>query len=212
METSSFFHNAGQPHILAHYCLYFLLIEHILTCQAHQKTLEAREVRRQNHLHIEVDITYCSLLGCRRIKSERCTIGSLSHQKPIYISNPWWLPAYYISNSICGPGLPCIIEARSRREKAVPSTLPAMSELPEIITINQAEAPLRDSAKTETVYCLLRLTNCETENRMTYLHRKPHREWHKWVIGVVLWWKLLVHKHVCNRCKSAAVPITLYLQ
>ena len=45
-----------------------------------------------------------------------------------------------MSNSTCGPGLPCIIEARSRKEKAVPSAPPAMFELPELITINQAES------------------------------------------------------------------------
>lgn len=39
----------------------------------------------------------------------------------------------------CGPGLPCIREARRRREKAVPSALPAMSDIPKLITINQAE-------------------------------------------------------------------------
>lgn len=61
-----------------------------------------------------------------------------THFKPM-VNIPSLL-VYYMSNSTCGPGLPCVIEARSRSEKAVPSALPAMSEPPKLITINQAES------------------------------------------------------------------------
>ena len=48
-----------------------------------------------------------------------------------------------MNNSTCCPRLPCIIEASSRREKAVSSAPPAMFELPKFITINQAESNKR---------------------------------------------------------------------
>lgn len=82
-----------------------------------------------------------------------------------------------MSGSTCGPGLPCIIEARSRREKAVPSAPPAMSELPKLITINQAESIegfRKDRNSRLSVEVKESGRGCATENRMTYLHRKPH--------------------------------------
>ncbi len=115
-----------------------------------------------------------------------------------------------MSNSTCGPGLPCVIEARSRREKAVPSALPAMSELPKLITINQAESiegfsKDRNSRQTTEVKEWGR--DCETENRMTYLHRKPHTERrvsHKRSIETFAVENLWCKTQICNIRKSSA--------
>lgn len=181
--------------------------------KAHQTTVEGRKVSRRNLLHFEVDIINCSPLGCRQIKSKHYTEAACRTKIANTHIKSHLLLLYYMSNSMCDPGLPCIIRARSRRDKAVPSALRAMLEHPKVITINQAESIEGIGEDRNCANCQVRLKSLQILWDREHDLSSQEATLRDTVTGVLL--KLLRCKNsgakqISKRCKIFTVLISIY--
>lgn len=203
VETSDVFHYTRQGNVLTHFSFQYFIMDHVKmpkSCQVHKI---ARKVRRQNLLFEVYSTDSCprgyrqnqSILPWQLVKAEA----------KIYLEPKVSIPSLQVHykrqrTQMCFE-LPWIREARSRSEKAVPSTFPIM-----FWAISDDSQSTREiSTKAEGVYCQLRLkSEPETARWQTGwpFFTGSHNETPR-VTCVELWgerivWRRAVDAHLCH--------------